>query len=82
VGGGGGGGILLLKTSVLRSDDSPEWNYVSEADRQRMHLTFEEDGEFWMSLEDFHDNFQVLGLRYLSAGFTKKEGKGLYVLEP
>lgn len=40
------------------SDDSPEWNYVSEADRQRMHLTFEEDGEFWMSLEDFHDNFQ------------------------
>ena len=41
------------------SDGAPEWNNVSEADRLRMHLSFADDGEFWMCLADFHREFQV-----------------------
>lgn len=30
------------------SEGSPEWDRISKSDKQRIGLTIEEDGEFWM----------------------------------
>jgi len=42
------------------SDRSPEWKALSEEDKKSLGLTFEDDGEFWMSYEDFVKNFNLL----------------------
>ncbi|XP_077987737.1 calpain-5-like isoform X2 [Glandiceps talaboti] len=35
------------------SDGSPEWEKVSKKEREKMGLTFDDDGEFWMTFFDF-----------------------------
>lgn len=35
------------------SDNSPEWQCLSAQEREELGLTFEADGEFWMSFHDF-----------------------------
>ncbi|XP_076313688.1 calpain-B-like isoform X1 [Tachypleus tridentatus] len=42
------------------SDRSPEWTLVSENERKELGLTFDHDGEFWMSFKDFLMNFNRL----------------------
>ncbi|XP_022240877.1 calpain-B-like isoform X3 [Limulus polyphemus] len=42
------------------SDRSPEWTMVSENERKELGLTFDHDGEFWMSFKDFLQNFTRL----------------------
>lgn len=42
------------------SDRSPEWQLLSQADRDGLGLTFEDDGEFWMAFDDFTRNFTLL----------------------
>lgn len=32
------------------SDDSPEWDYISQQQRDEMGLVFAHDGEFWFGL--------------------------------
>ncbi|XP_070538573.1 calpain-5-like [Ptychodera flava] len=39
------------------SDGSDEWKKVSQKEREKMGLTFDDDGEFWMSFVDFCRNF-------------------------
>ncbi|VDI00204.1 calpain-5 [Mytilus galloprovincialis] len=39
------------------SDGSEEWNKIPEEEKKRVGLTFEEDGEFWMSFDDYCQNF-------------------------
>ncbi|NXG23876.1 CAN5 protein, partial [Grallaria varia] len=39
------------------SDNSEEWNKVSESERKSLGLTLENDGEFWMTFEDWCKNF-------------------------
>ncbi|XP_034969472.1 calpain-6 [Zootoca vivipara] len=39
------------------SDASEEWKSVSQAERKKLRLTIEDDGEFWMSFEDWCKNF-------------------------
>ncbi|XP_052104854.1 calpain-5-like [Mytilus californianus] len=39
------------------SDGSDEWNKIPEEEKKRVGLTFEEDGEFWMSFDDYCQNF-------------------------
>jgi len=39
------------------SDGSQEWSYVSDDQKESMGLTFEDDGEFWMSYKDFTSYF-------------------------
>ncbi|XP_053229806.1 calpain-6 isoform X2 [Podarcis raffonei] len=39
------------------SDSSEEWKKVSQAERKKLRLTIENDGEFWMSFEDWCKNF-------------------------
>ncbi|GFO35614.1 calpain-a, partial [Plakobranchus ocellatus] len=42
------------------SDGSREWSLLSEEEKQELGLNFEDDGEFWMSFQDFTSNFQKL----------------------
>nr|XP_045584071.1 calpain-B-like [Procambarus clarkii] len=39
------------------SDKSPEWATIADQEKQRLGLTFDDDGEFWMSYQDFIKNF-------------------------
>ncbi|CAG9115014.1 unnamed protein product [Plutella xylostella] len=39
------------------SDKSPEWRYIPEPEREELGLTFDSDGEFWMSFKDFVNSF-------------------------
>ncbi|NXK64722.1 CAN5 protein, partial [Sylvietta virens] len=39
------------------SDSSEEWKKVSDAERKNLGLTVENDGEFWMTFEDWCKNF-------------------------
>uniref|UniRef100_S4RRL7 Calcium-activated neutral proteinase 11 n=1 Tax=Petromyzon marinus TaxID=7757 RepID=S4RRL7_PETMA len=41
------------------SDNAPQWGYVSDEDRGRLQVS-QEDGEFWMSFEDFLRQFSRL----------------------
>ncbi|RUS84595.1 hypothetical protein EGW08_007622 [Elysia chlorotica] len=42
------------------SDGSREWTLLTEDEKQELGLNFEDDGEFWMSFQDFTSNFQKL----------------------
>ncbi|CAI9729723.1 calpain-B-like isoform X15 [Octopus vulgaris] len=42
------------------SDQSEEWKFISQAERNEIGLVYEDDGEFWMSFQDFVSNFQKL----------------------
>lgn len=39
------------------SDKSDEWKSLSSVEKTNLGLTFENDGEFWMSFDDFATNF-------------------------
>ncbi|XP_076435379.1 calpain-5-like [Babylonia areolata] len=62
------------------SDGSPEWQKITKSDRQKVGLTFEEDGEFWMTFEDFCRHFhqtalcRVVNTSLLSLKKTWSEG--------
>ncbi|CAL8099025.1 unnamed protein product [Calicophoron daubneyi] len=47
------------------SDKSREWSLISPEVRQEVGLTFDNDGEFWMSFQDFVSNFQKLEICHL-----------------
>lgn len=44
------------------SDKGKEWNDVVKAEKERIDLKKEEDGEFWISAEDFSSLFDVVEL--------------------
>lgn len=48
------------------SDGSPEWRYISESTKQEIGITFDDDGEFWMSFEDFLQHFDRIEICNLS----------------
>uniref|UniRef100_A0A665TU81 Calpain 9 n=1 Tax=Echeneis naucrates TaxID=173247 RepID=A0A665TU81_ECHNA len=39
------------------SDNSREWNYVDQAEKNRILQNSTEDGEFWMEFQDFQRNY-------------------------
>ncbi|KAA0192085.1 Calpain-B, partial [Fasciolopsis buskii] len=47
------------------SDRSKEWDDVSAAEKKQLDLTFRDDGEFWMSYEDFTSTFTRLEVCHL-----------------
>ncbi|CAH8528468.1 unnamed protein product [Heterobilharzia americana] len=47
------------------SDKSREWSLISPEQRKLVGLTFEDDGEFWMSYQDFTSNFEKLEICHL-----------------
>jgi len=48
------------------SDSSPEWKLLSEQEKRSLGLTFDHDGEFWISVDDFIRNFTKLEICMLS----------------
>lgn len=48
------------------SDRSPQWRYIPDHVKQQIGLTFEHDGEFWISYSDFLHNFDNLYICDLS----------------
>lgn len=52
----------------------PEWKLISESDRQSLGLTYDADGEFWISFDDFVNYFTMLVICNLSPNsLTKKQ---------
>ncbi|XP_078458380.1 calpain-3-like isoform X2 [Lampetra planeri] len=48
------------------SDASKEWNEITPPEKQRLQLISAEDGEFWISFQDFCRNFTKLEICNLS----------------
>ena len=48
------------------SDKSNEWHRVSQADKESLGITYDDDGEFWMSFDDFRKNFTRVEVCMLS----------------
>ncbi|CAH8827446.1 unnamed protein product [Trichobilharzia szidati] len=47
------------------SDRSREWREISDEDKKALRLDFREDGEFWMSYEDFVSSFSRIEVCHL-----------------
>ncbi|XP_033832928.1 calpain-9 [Periophthalmus magnuspinnatus] len=45
---------------------SPEWSTVSSQEQQRLGRVNREDGEFWMSVADFRQNFESMEVCHLT----------------
>jgi calpain len=48
------------------SDDSPEWADIDAEEKARIGLNDRDDGEFWMSFEDYVDNFTKIEICMLN----------------
>ncbi|KAI2805674.1 Calpain-1 catalytic subunit [Blomia tropicalis] len=48
------------------SDKSREWAIVSESEKRMLGITFDSDGEFWMSFADFKSNFTNIEITNLT----------------
>lgn len=65
------------------SDGSQEWRQVSESEKKALGLTFDDNGEFWMSFEDFCRYFTSMDICHLintsifSLKKTWREGKAV-----
>ncbi|KAL5286408.1 CAPN1 family protein [Megaselia abdita] len=55
------------------SDQSPEWRYISESVKMDIGLTFDRDGEFWMSFQDFLNHFDRVEICNLSPDSLTEE---------
>lgn len=42
------------------SDNSAEWSRIPAAQKKQMGLVFDHDGEFWISFDDFMENYETL----------------------
>ncbi|XP_041353027.1 calpain-A-like isoform X3 [Gigantopelta aegis] len=58
------------------SDKSPEWQYIPEEEKQEIGLTFDDDGEFWMSYKDFSMNYHKLEICNLGPDSLDDEDLG------
>ena len=47
------------------SDGSHKWDQVVEEDRKKYHILNENDGSFWMSYDDWLEEFETLDICYL-----------------
>ncbi|CAG0913660.1 unnamed protein product [Notodromas monacha] len=54
-------------------DSSQEWQFISSEQRDEIGLTFEADGEFWMSFKDFMKNFMRLEICNLNPDSLEDE---------
>ncbi|XP_050094655.1 calpain-B-like [Anopheles aquasalis] len=59
------------------SDKSPEWRFIKEETKRSIGLTFEMDGEFWMSYPDFRKYFDRIEMCHLSPDcpIAQREGR-------
>lgn len=57
------------------SDRSDEWNLLSNEERKRLDLVFDDDGEFWMTMDDFVANFTRVEICMLTPDSVLEEDK-------
>ncbi|XP_064628930.1 calpain-B-like [Lineus longissimus] len=57
------------------SDRSNEWSLLSEEEKKNLGLSFDHDGEFWMSFDDFTKNFTTVEVCMLSPDSAGEESK-------
>ncbi|XP_066148437.1 calpain-A isoform X2 [Euwallacea fornicatus] len=55
------------------SDGSPEWRFISESDKEELGLTFDTDGEFWMSFKEFQKFFSRVEICNLNPDSLSEE---------
>ncbi|XP_057376387.1 calpain-B-like isoform X2 [Daphnia carinata] len=55
------------------SDQSPEWQFIPEDEKEEVGLTFDRDGEFWMSFRDFSAQYSRLEIVNLNADSLEEE---------
>jgi len=44
------------------SDGSPEWTNISDKEKEKLGLTFDDDGDFWMPFDDFLLHFTEMSI--------------------
>ncbi|XP_056396540.1 calpain-5-like isoform X2 [Hyla sarda] len=65
------------------NDESEEWKKVSKSEKGKLGLTVQNDGEFWMTFEDWCNNFthidvcRMINTSYLSQHKTWEKGEAL-----
>lgn len=68
--------VVCLTVAIIDSlTRSREWSVVSEEEEQRLGLSFDADGEFWMSFADFKKNFTNIEITNLTPD-SLDEGRG------
>lgn len=55
-------------------DKSSQWKGLSESEKRQMNLNFADDGEFWMSFDDFIRYFHKLEICHLGPDSAKSTG--------
>lgn len=55
------------------SDKSQEWQFIPPEEKEEIGLTFEHDGEFWMSFKDFLTNFTMMEMTNLNPDSIEDE---------
>ncbi|XP_046442046.1 calpain-A-like isoform X6 [Daphnia pulex] len=55
------------------SDQSPEWQFIPAEEKEEVGLTFDRDGEFWMSFRDFSAHYSRLEIVNLNADSLEEE---------
>ncbi|KAK4872397.1 hypothetical protein RN001_014426 [Aquatica leii] len=55
------------------SDQSPEWRFIPDHEKDNLGLTFDHDGEFWMSFKDFQKHFDRLEICNLTPDSLTEE---------
>lgn len=61
------------------SDNSTDWNHVSDADKKKCGLDGKDDGEFWMSFSDFKRQYDRVDVCHLDPESMSKPGKKKWV---
>ncbi|XP_047482673.1 calpain-B-like [Penaeus chinensis] len=57
------------------SDGCEEWNLIPKSERDKLQLSIEADGEFWISFSDFAENFDELSITSLNPTTVNEEAK-------
>ncbi|XP_033486831.2 calpain-9 [Epinephelus lanceolatus] len=55
----------------------PEWNTVSIEEQKRLGVVRREDGEFWMSVSDFRQHFELMEVCHLTDGLSDQGSRVL-----
>ena len=62
--------ILIGLDVIFRS---PEWQFIPSEEKEEIGLTFDRDGEFWMSFRDFSAHFSRLEIVNLNADSLEED---------